>query len=186
MKHIAITALMVTLGVAGIYAHHQRPVKMRFSGTNVATTINLQPGTVTDETQLAGNGSLGPFTFRELHADGPSPQPPDSCSGPSFAVVAGAGVFRFLNGSLLIVTVVDGSGCVNLAAGNAGLTVNYEITGGTGRFAGASGNLTMTATLVAILRNAAGAPALLTNTGQFEGTIFGAAVEDEDRQDNRR
>ena len=108
MKNIAITALMVTLGVAGVYAQHQRPVKMKFSGTNVATTINLQPGTVTDETQLAGNGTQGAFTFRELHADGPSPQPPASCSGPSFAVVAGAGVFRFQNGSLLIVTVVEG------------------------------------------------------------------------------
>ena len=186
MKPIAITVMIVTLGVTGVYAQHQRPVKMRFSGTNVATTINLQPGTVTDETQLAGNGNLGPFTFRELHADGPSPQPPASCSGPSFAVVSGAGVFRFQNGSLLVVTVVDGSGCVNLAARNAALTVNYEITGGTGRFAGASGNLTMTATLAAVLRNASNAPALLTNTGKFEGTIFGAAVEDEDGQDKRR
>ena len=100
--------------------------------------------------------------------------------------MSGAGVFRFENGSLLIVTVVDGSGCVNLAAMNAGLTVNYEITGGTGRFAGASGDLTMTATLVAVLRNASNAPALLTNTGEFEGKIFRAAVEEKDRQDNRR
>jgi hypothetical protein len=186
MKHIALTVLMVTLGVAGVNAQQDRPVKMRFSGTNVATTINLQTGTVTDETQLAGNGTLGAFTFRELHADGPSPEPPASCFGPNFAVVAGAGVFRFQNGSLLNVTVVDGSGCVNLAARNAALTVNYEITGGTGRFAGASGDLTMTATLVAVLRNASNAPALLTNTGEFEGMIFRAAVEEEDRQDNRR
>ena len=52
---------------------------------------------------------------------------------------AGAGVFRFQNGSLLIVKVMDGSGCVNLTAGNAALAVNYEITGGTGRFTDASG-----------------------------------------------
>ena len=186
MKHIATVLLMLTLGVAGVYAQQQRPVKMRFSGTNVATTINLQPGTVTDETQLGGNGTLGAFTFRELHADGPSPQPPASCSGPNFAVVAGAGVFRFQNGSLLIVTVKDGSGCVNLTARNAALTVNYEITGGTGRFTGASCNLTMTATIAAVLRNASNAPALLTNTGEFEGTIVGAALEEEERQDKRR
>ena len=42
---------------------------MTFSGTNVATTINLRPGTITDEHQSAGRGSLGAFTFRELHAD---------------------------------------------------------------------------------------------------------------------
>jgi hypothetical protein len=49
MKHITLTVLMVTLGVAGVNAQQDRPVKMRFSGTNVATTITLQPNTVTDE-----------------------------------------------------------------------------------------------------------------------------------------
>jgi hypothetical protein len=73
-------------------------------------------------------------------------------------VLSGAGVFRFQDGSLLIVTVTDGPGCINLVEHNAALTVNYEITGGTGRFTNASGNLTMTATLVAILRNAAKDP----------------------------
>ena len=175
MKHIATVALMLNLGVTGIYAQ-QRPVQMAFSGSNVATTINLQPGTVTDETQLAGHGTLGAFTFRELHADGPSPQPPSGCAGPNFAVVAGAGVFRFEDGSLLIVTVMNGSGCVNLAAGNAAITVNYQISRGTGRFTGASGNLTMKATIAPVLFNASNAPALLTNTGAFEGTIIGAAA----------
>jgi hypothetical protein len=170
MKHIATVALMLTLGVAGAYAQG-RPIKMRFSGSNVATTINLQPSTVTDETQLAGTGTLGAFTFRELHADGAPPQPVD-CSGPSFGVLTGAGVFRFQDGSLLIVTVTDGSGCINLVERHAVLTVNYEITGGTGRFADASGNLTMTGTLAAILRNASNEPALLTNTGEFEGTLI--------------
>ena len=44
MKHIATMALMLNLGVAGVYAQ-QRPVKMTFSGTEAASTINLQyPG----------------------------------------------------------------------------------------------------------------------------------------------
>ena len=171
MKHIAMVALMLNLGVAGVYAQ-QRPVRMMLSGTNVATTINLQPGTVTDEQHSAGYGSLGPFTFRELHADlSPSPQPPPGCSGPNFAIVAGAGVFRFQDGSLLIVTVKDGSGCVNPAAGNAALSVNYQITGGTGRFEDASGALTYTYTHKPVLRNASNAPALLALTGEIEGTV---------------
>ena len=62
MKHIAIVALMLNLGVAGIYAQ-QKPVKMTFSGSNVATTIDLKPGTVTDEVHLAGNGTLGHSPF---------------------------------------------------------------------------------------------------------------------------
>ena len=117
----------------------------------MATLINLQPNTVTDEHHSAGDGTFGPFTFRELHADlSPSPQPPSGCSGPNFAVVAGAGVFRFQDGSLLIVKVKDGSGCIDLAAGTSALTISYEITGGTRRFDGASGSLTLAATVRAV------------------------------------
>ena len=64
-------------------------------------------------------------------------------------------------------------------------TVKYQISGGTGRFEGASGELTMTATQRALLRNAAGMPALLMFTGEFEGTIAGVATEQE-RQDRRQ
>jgi hypothetical protein len=172
MKHITTVALMLNLGVAGVYAQ-DRPVKMTFSGTNVATTINLQPNTVTDEQQSAGNGTFGAFTFRELHADGPSPQPPSGCSGPNFAVLAGAGVFRFQDGSLLIVRITEGSGCINFAAGHSALTVKYQITGGTGRFEGASGALNYTATMTPVLRNSSNAPALLTLTGEIEGSVSG-------------
>ena len=61
----------------------------------------------------------------------------------------------------------------HLAAGHALLTVNYQITGGTGRFEGASGVLNYTAAMRAVLRNASNAPALLALTGEIEGTISG-------------
>jgi len=185
MKYIATAALMLLVSVTGVYAQEQ-PVKMKFSGSNVATTINLQSDTVTDEEQLAGNGTLGPFTFRELHADTASPQPSDTCSGPTqlyFPTVAGAGVFRFQHGSLLTVSVTEGSVCADLTAGVGHLTVTYQITGGTGRFKRASGTLTMTATLTPILFNGSDAPELLTNTGEFEGTVLGLTRGEEDEQD---
>ncbi|MEG9438412.1 hypothetical protein JAO29_19890 [Edaphobacter sp. HDX4] len=184
-------ALLLNLGVAGIYAQ-QKPVNIRFSGSNVATTINLQNGTVTDEEILAGTGTLGPFTYRELHADTLSspPQPPISCSGPTqiyFLTVTGGGVFRFQDGSLLTVTLKEGtgSGCVDLTAGLAHLVGIYQVTGGTGRFKGASGTLTRTSTIAPVLFDAAGNPALLTNKGKFEGTVFGVA-EEEERNDERQ
>ena len=59
--------------------------------------------------------------------------------------------------------------------------MKYQITGGTGRFEGASGELTMTATQMSVLRNAASMPALLMFTGEFEGTIAGVATERENR-----
>ena len=158
--------------------HNRKPVKMKASGTLAATTINLQPNTNTDEENLAGNGTLGPFTFRELHADPASPQPSSTCSGPThlyFPFVTGAGVFRFQDGSLLTVRITEGAVCADLTAGVGHLTVTYQITGGTGRFKGASGTLTLTATLTPVLFNASNAPELLTNTGEFEGTVFGVA-----------
>jgi hypothetical protein len=74
-RTLVLVALMLNLGGGRVFAK-QKHVEMTFSGTNVATTINLQANTSTDETQLAGRGSLGPFTFRELHADVALPQLP--------------------------------------------------------------------------------------------------------------
>jgi hypothetical protein len=160
---------------------------MTFSGSMVATTLDLLPNTVTDEEILAGNGTLGPFTFRKLRTDALSPQPSETCSGPDrldFPVVAGAGVFRFRDGSLLTVTVTEGDLCLDFMAQVAHLTESYEITGGTGRFERASGTLTLTGTVKAVLIVSGRAP-FLTNTGEFEGTVSAAAI-DEERQDERR
>ena len=190
MRHLTTVALMLNLGIASLYA--QQPaeehsgasrVRMRFSGSTMSTTLAIAPNTLNHESQVAGNSSLGPFTYRGLWADEPS-QSSGSCGsgfGPINRVVAGGGVFRFEDGSLLSVGITEGDGCVNLTAGVALLTVKYQITGGTGRFEGASGELTMTATQMAVLRNAAGMPALLMFTGEFEGTIAGVARERKNR-----
>ena len=176
MKHIATVALMLNLS---LYAQ-QNSVKMKVSGTNVATTIDLQPGTVTDEVNFVGNGTLGPFTYRELHADTASPQPSSSCPGPThlyFPTVTGAGVFRFQDESLLTVRVTAGSSlCIDLTAGVGHLTTTYQITGGTGRFKGASGALTLTAILTPVLFNASGGVVLATDTGEIQGTVSGVAI----------
>lgn len=183
MKHIAIAALMLSIGAASVNAHEQ-PVKMRFSGTNVVTTITLRPNTVTDEMHSEGTGTYGRFTFRELHADGAATQPPNNCFSPRyFAVVAGGGAFTFRDGSLLTVTVMEGSGCIDAAAGTSVFIVKYQVTGGTGRFEGASGELTLTATQRLVFRNAANAPALLFLSGEIEGTV--TEQPDEDRHHRR-
>src|SRR5437016_4805329 len=59
-------------------------VKMAFSGSMVPTSIDVQPGTITDEELLTGNGTLGPFTFRKLRTDETLPEFFGSCgSGPA-------------------------------------------------------------------------------------------------------
>ena len=101
MKRIAAVAVMVHLAVAGAYAAEEKStsVRMTASGTMTATTINLQDNTITDDENLAGDGTLGGFTFHGLRADLRAPQPPTppaTCGTPLFfPVVNGAGVFRF-------------------------------------------------------------------------------------------
>ncbi len=175
IKLIAATMLTLSLAVAGVYAH-ERPVRMEFSGSMVPTSIAVQPNTITDEELLEGHGSLGPFTLRKLRTDALAPQPSSACAGLNIPVVAGGGVFRFQDGSLLTFQIAEGGLCIDLLAMVGHLTETYRITGGTGRFSGASGRLTSTATLRPVLAGSAGV-VLLTSTGRFDG-----AVETRDEQ----
>jgi hypothetical protein len=178
MKRIAALALMLNLGVAVVYAH-EKPVKMRFSGSFARTAINLQPDTVTDEENFAGNGTLGPFTFRNLRTDPTAEESSPTCTmGPYFRIVAGGGVFRFEDGSLLTVNLAEGSGCIDLAALEGHFTATYRIGGGTGRFKDASGTLTLTYTAVPVVADAAGNPVFLAATGELTGTVSGGAREE--------
>ena len=191
MKHITTVVLMLNLGVAGVYAQ-ERPVKMTFSGTRGGTPPKLQPDTNNDEFNVAGNGTLGPFTFLELHADTASPQPSSTCSPGNapprlyFPTVAGGGVFRFQDGSLLTVKLTEGSYCLDFSTTPVmgHYIASYQITGGTGRFDAASGTLTLTAIFTPALFDASNKVVLRTITGEFEGTVSGMAIG-EDGQDER-
>jgi len=182
-------ALMLTFGVAGAHAH-QKPVKMTVSGTAGPTAINLQiPDTTTGEDNFAGDGTLGAFTFRDVSAEQVSPQSPSTCSGPNqlFAVsVAGAGVFRFQDGSLLKVNLTEGTDCIDFAAQESHCTRTFQIIGGTGRFKNASGVLTFTETVVPVLADASHNPVFFASTGEFTGTVSGLAKDDDnDDRDGR-
>jgi hypothetical protein len=198
LKHLATVALMLNLGVAGIYAQ-QGPVTMTFSGTGAPSTINLQyPGTNNSEDNSAGNGTLGPFTFRNVRAvnSNPLPQPPSTCSGSTFPSggkndpvgyflsVAGAAVFRFQDGSLLKVTLMQAGDCIDFAVLEAHCTMTFQITGGTGRFKNAKGNLTLTETSLPVLLDASHNPVFFASTGEFTGTVSGVTAEEEG-QDRR-
>jgi hypothetical protein len=189
MKYIAAMALMLNLGVATVYAQRY-PVKMAYSGTSGPSAVNLQqPGTQTVEENFAGNGALGSFTLRLISAETASPQqPPSTCSGPAniyFSRVAGAGVFRFQDGSLLKVNLTQGADCIDLAAQQGHCTLTLQITGGTGRFKDASGTLTLTETNVPVLADALNNPVFFASTGEFTGTVSGVGRE-WDRQEDRQ
>jgi hypothetical protein len=189
MKHIATVALMLNLGVAGVYAD-QKPVTMTFSGTSAPSTINLQyPSTNNSEDNTAGNGTLGPFTFRNVRAINAVPEPSSTCSGPTkvfFSSVAGAGVFSFQDkdGSQLKVKLIQAGDCIDFQALQAHCTLTFQITGGTGRFKNASGILTLTETVLPVLADASHNPVFFASTGDITGTISRVAADD--RQDERQ
>lgn len=178
MKHVSTMALMLTLGVASIYAQ-QHPVKMVFSGTAASSTVNLQqPNTTNDEENYAGYGTLGQFTFRNVRAITASPQPSITCSGPNKIYLSsdtGAGVFRFQDGTLLTVNLTQGGDCIDLAVQEAHCTLTFQITGGTGRFKDASGVITLTETVVPVLADALHTPVFFAAAGEFTGTVSGVA-----------
>jgi hypothetical protein len=175
MKHTATIALMLTLGAAAVCAQ-RIPVNLTFSGDAGPSVIDLKhPNTTTGEENLTGSGTQGQYTFRLVKASTADPQPSTTCSGPAklyFPNVAGGGLFRFYDGSLLMVNITDGGDCIDFAANQAQCTLTFQITGGTGRFQGATGVLTLTETATPILSDASSNPVFFTETGEFTGMIF--------------
>ena len=174
MKRLAIAALMLNFGVAGIYAE-SLSVDLMVSGTAANSTVQITPGTPASEYNLAGGGPLDAFTFRVVSSSAASPDFPSTCSGPGkihFAAVAGSGVLRSWDGSLLTVNLTGGGDCIDFSANQALCTRIFQITGGTGRFKNASGSLTLTMTVVPLLTDDSinHNPVFFSVTGDVKGT----------------
>ena len=171
-------AAMLTLGVATVYAQDSVSVKMTFSGISENSANNLlYPGTTSpnDEDNFAGTGTLGSFTLRNVRALTP-PLPSNTCDL-YFMELDGGGIFRFQDGSLLYLQLTSGSDCISFATGLAHCTVNFQITGGTGRFKNASGALVLTETVATVLSDATPMqnPVLEAATGEITGTVYGVS-----------
>ena len=172
MKHLATAALMLNFGIAGIYAQSVS-VSLTVSGTAANSTVLLTPGTPASEYNLAGGGALDPFTFRVVNSSAANPDFPSTCTGPTklhFAAVAGAGVLRSWDGSLLTVNLTGGGDCIDFTAPQAVCIRIFQITGGTGRFKDASGSLTLTMAVTPLLADSNSNPVFFSVTGDVKGT----------------
>jgi hypothetical protein len=127
---------------------------MSFSGmlTQVPgiSFAGVAPTTIETPLELtaAGDGDkmLGPFTVHDLRATSlPKTPPVGVCQNQIyFEFVVLFGVFRFddaSSGSLLTTQLMNGYECVNTADLTATVNLTVKITGGSGRFAKASGTL---------------------------------------------
>ena len=188
MKYTATMALLLTLSVASAYPNEKR-VKMTFSGTSETSATNLQqPDTSNDSDNFAGNGRLGSFTVHNARAIANAPTVSSSCSGASqlfFAELAGGGVFRFQDGGLLYIHLVQGGDCIDLATNVAHCTLTFQITGGSGRFKNASGVLTMTETVNTVLSDALNNPVFFAAIGEFTGTVSGVAADEVEHEEQQ-
>ena len=183
MRHLTTVALMLYLGMASLYAQQHAEEHSRVMGSR--STMPPPPNTLNHESHVTGDSPLGPFTYRGLWADDPGSRSLGSCGsgfGPNFRIVAGGGVFRFEDGSLLTVRQTEGTLCVDIADPSHTVGrqfVTYQITGGTGRFKHAAAScdvtagdctLQLTAALEVVLFDSSGAAKFLTFTGEFQGT----------------
>jgi len=126
------------------------------------------------------------FTFRGLRADATSPENSSTCTtGPYFRIAAAAGVLPANDGSLLTVTLTEGSACIDLQTLQGHFTAIYRITGGTGRFKDASGTLTLKYTAVVVAADASNNPVFLAATGEITGPISGVAPDGDEGGDDQ-
>ena len=180
MKHLAMAALLLNFGVAAIYAQ-PGSVDMTVSGTGANSAVQITPGSPASEYNLTGEGTLGPFTFRVVNSSAAAPDFPSTCTGLTkihFAAVAGAGVLRSWDGSLLTVNLTGGGDCIDFAANQALCIRIFQITGGTGRFKNATGALTLTMTVVPLLTDDSinHNPVFFSVTGDVKGTASKVSI----------
>jgi len=182
---LPMVAAFLTMALALPAAAQQ--VKMTVSGTATGIGGVLQPDSNPSnaDDHLAGTGPLGSFTFRLINAEPNSPSSSSTCSGANklyLQVTTGGGVFRFQDNSLLYVRLTGGSDCIDFSALQALCIRVLQITGGTGRFKHASGELTLTETVIPVLFDVSGTqPILSAVTGGITGSING--VREEQDQD---
>lgn len=177
MRHLASTTLLLSIGIAAAYAQQTSP-KMNLSGTGAPSTVNLHTGTGTSEYNLMGAGPGGHFTLRVVSAGAASPEASSTCSGLYIPIVAGEGVLRSSDGSLLKLNLTGGSDCIDLVAGQALCIRIFQTIGGTGRFRDVSGTaVTLTMTVAPVVPNQFGS--LFTVTGELSGVTGEEAHENQ-------
>ncbi len=143
-----------------------------FSFDGVASAISI---IFTGKDNLGGefNGQdVGEYSFT-----GSSCTAPDSSAGIQFVLVQAQEVINYEDGQLYSsgVGAGDGTGCASNTTGSYGLTETHTVTGGTGKFASASGSITGSIT-GKTLAAPGSPPASLGEFTGFQATVSGSVA----------
>jgi hypothetical protein len=150
-------------------------IKGHYSGSVMPASLDLDSdGFPAAVATLAGESSLGKFTAQAV-VDTALSSPGVCPSGnQGFVLKGGPGsggiVFRFESGELLAAQIVSAEQCVDGITLTAFISAQLEITGGSGRFSHASGELAVTATATALAVDSKGLAFSMT-TGSFSGKL---------------
>jgi hypothetical protein len=141
------TAFAGTVNVKGSGSYTSVTVNFSFDGTGHPGNPN---GTAVQEL-LTGNDNIGgPFTGENIgeYALDFSIRctAPDGTDGVSLELVEAAGAVTYNQGQLYFSGVGPGSGCISTSTAVFVLSETHTVFGGTGKFANASGSITVTQT----------------------------------------
>jgi hypothetical protein len=173
-----VISLLVTLGLTTTNALAEERLSFRatYGGTFVKTPFDTDgDGAPANLNFLEGNSNLGQFSLQVL--DKSVLAEPTTCPNghPGFAVtlVTGSSVFRFRRtGDLLFVRPTAQATCFDPSTGVSFFReASGEVTGGTGRFANATGTLVGEGISQVLLRDPAG-----NYFAEQHGTITGTII----------
>lgn len=174
-----IGAALGCLLVAGLgrVEARQIPNNGKFAGTSLHSRIDRNDdGVPANWSTGVTKGNLGKRIFQSLY-ESVSTGPTVACPGGLFIIDAqnGTGTFTetFPNGDQYYARVLTLTSCSDGVGGYTGSTT-ISIVGGTGRFAGASGNIenSFTGFFQAFDANAVPPQGFGSASGEFEGTIM--------------
>ena len=164
-----LSALLPALGVDAAEFHQE--VSGAFVPSNFDTNQDGNPGVLYS---AGAQGTFGKSTFEGLLEATLLPAPVNCDPGQEERqIIVWSIVQRFENGDLLFSTLADGGG---ISCANSGqrtpFAVRADITGGTGRFEGATGSYEFKASTVLLLRDPDGVNVLqAARFGKIAGTI---------------
>lgn len=152
------------------------PTHSRWSGAVLPTEIDVDgDGMRSTASTGGGTGTLGRYTISSLTEL--APWGGNFCAPPNvieLTVTSGSTILRYANGDLQYSRRTGGRVCFDVSPDPLPITgtLDNEITGGTGRFEGATGWFTTTFTSDAVSVDSTGMPVHQGNSGSTVGEIF--------------
>ena len=172
----------VVLGIglavaAGSVEAKEKSFHASFAGTIINKDDFSFTGTPGSYSTVAGKSTLGPYTAQSVFEASPNDKTctlPGGGSGVEFVITGEVFVLSFTEKGDQVFLNLSPSGqlaCVDPATGVTLGQLTFDVGGGTGRFAGATGTIVKTLKVIGLAPPPPGKGLFSSFTGTFDGTI---------------